>query len=57
MHILWGGLCLLYTVSFIDTCLLQGDVGGVVMGVMAAAFAVLCVRSFRKRKQKRENKS
>ena len=57
MYFLWGGLCLLYTVSFIDTCFLQGDPGGIVMGLAAAAFAFLCLGSFKKRKQKRENRS
>ena len=54
MYFLWGGLCLLYSVSFADTCLLKGDPGGLVMAIVAVLFAILCARSWRKRKQKKE---
>lgn len=54
MYILWGGLSLLYAVSFVDTCLLKGDTGGLVMAIVAVLFAILCARSWRKHKQKKE---
>lgn len=53
MYLLWAGLSLLYGYSFLDTYLLQGDSGGIVMGLMTLLFAVLGVRSYRKRQAKK----
>jgi len=53
MFILWGGLSLLYIVSFVDTYFLQKDAGGLVMAMVALLFAALSFRSYRKRKQKK----
>lgn len=33
MYILWAGLTLLYGYSFLDTYFVQGDSGGIVMGL------------------------
>lgn len=53
MYILWAGLSLLYGYSFFNTCFLQGDSGGIVMGLMTLLFALLGVRSYRKRQAKK----
>lgn len=56
MYILWVGLTLLYGYSFLDTYFVQGDSGGIVMGLMALLFAGLGVRSYRKRRAKKRAK-
>lgn len=56
MYILWAGLTLLYGYSFLDTYFVQGDSGGIVMGLMALLFAALGMRSYRKRWAKKRAK-
>lgn len=56
MYFLWGGLTVLYGISCIDTLLLQGDPGGVVMGLIALLLGYLTVRSWKKSRLRRQEK-
>ena len=52
MFIIWGGLTVLYGISFVNTYFIEGDAGGAVMGLLALLFFFLTWRSYQKRKQK-----
>lgn len=55
MYILWAGLTLLYGYSFVNTYFVQGDPGGLVMGILTLIFALLGVRSYGKRRAKKRS--